>query len=118
MNTLILGSDTIPGPTLRALSEKAPGAAESGVLTFVSLHPSGSGSGVRLPDSLPEHQVVLMLAEQLQEEVWESSQGEAVPECPGHQHPARADAVDEVPSWVCPREGKVLRPILSADPPA
>jgi hypothetical protein len=118
VNALILDSSTVPGSTLRALSEKATGAAESGVLTFVSLHPSGFGSGVRLPGSLPEHQAVLMLAEQLQEEVWESSQGEPVPECPGHRHPAKADAVDEVPSWVCPRTGRVLRPILPADPPA
>lgn len=117
VNALILDSGTVPGPTLRTLSEKAPEDIRSGVRTFVSLHPSGCGSGVRLPDSLPEHQVVLMLAEQLQEEVWESTGGEPVPACPGHQHPAKADSANEVPSWVCPRDGNVLRPILPAGTP-
>jgi hypothetical protein len=56
------------------------------------------------PDDAPE-ELVVSLADQLQEQVFPESRGawgQARPPCPGHAHPARAELVDDVAMWVCP----------------
>ena len=67
-----------------------------------------------LPDE-PWPETVELLASRLQDYVVESTLnwGAAVPECPGHRHPADAATVDGAAVWSCPATGAVLRPILA-----
>ncbi|MCY9787601.1 hypothetical protein KIK06_27350 [Nocardiopsis sp. EMB25] len=116
VNAFIIESGLEPGSTLRLGSDSASwGGGEPGVLVGLSLDPGGSGSMVRLPNSLPDAESIRMLADQLQEEVLESTHGDPVPTCPGHPHPAKPDVVDGVPSWVCPRDGRDIRPIIASE---
>lgn len=113
VNGLIIDSGLAPGSTLHIGSRMAERSIESGFLVGLSLHPLGYGSTVRLPDSLPDDEAIVRLAEQLQEEVWESTRGDPAPSCPGHVHPAKPMIVKRIPSWVCPRDGSIINPILA-----
>lgn len=112
VNALVLDSGLAPGTVLRLRSERAKEDRRSGVLVGLALHAVVGGSMVRLPDVLPDEEVILMLADGLQEEVLESTYGDPVPLCPGHVHPAKPQVVAGAPSWVCPHGGGVIGPIL------
>ncbi|MFJ4919539.1 hypothetical protein [Streptomyces sp. NPDC088725] len=72
----------------------------------------GSSVSVRLTPDLSEAQAVVLLAEQLQDSVLESTHGAPAPACPGHGHPATARVIDGTASWSCPQDGRTW-PILS-----
>lgn len=112
VNGLIIDSGLSPGSTLCFEPRTVGEDAQPGVLVGLSLHPSGYGSTVRLPDSSPEGEVIVRLAEQLQEEVWDSTHGNPVPSCPGHAHPAKPMLLESIPHWVCPWDEEAVHPIL------
>ena len=88
----------------------APG---TGTGVHVTLgYPDGSSVTVDLDEALPEPEALVLLAEQLQDSVIESTGGRPVPPCPvpGHAHPALPQASDGVLSWHCPKgDGKNSR---------
>ncbi|MGW5874980.1 hypothetical protein ACWFMI_00305 [Nocardiopsis terrae] len=113
VNSFVFDMGPRPGSALELEFDSTyPGCGEPGVLVGLSLGHGGIGFMVRLPDSLPDSEAVLMLADQLQEEVLESTHGDPAPLCPGHVHPAKPEMAGGVPSWVCPRDGKLIRSIL------
>lgn len=114
-NGLIVDSGLAPGSTLRIGSSMMENSIEPGFLVGLSLHPFGYGSTVRIPDSLSDDEAIVRLAEQFQEEVWESNRGDPVPSCPGHVHPAKPMILKSTPYWVCPRDGSIIQPILTDD---
>ena len=70
------------------------------------------------PDAEPE-ELVVSLADQLQEQVFPESRGawgQARPRCPGHDHPARAELVGDRAMWVCPASERPLRRIGRDEP--
>jgi len=71
----------------------------------------GSWWGVWVEEFLSDAEVVVKLADQLQDGVLEATGGAPFPPCPGHGHPAVAELIDGVPSWKCPKGGS-LGPII------
>lgn len=90
----------------------AASRAEPEVVATLTFDDSTSVSA-RLDSSMAEADAVALLADQLQEGLLEETGGAPVPRCPGHAHPAAAEVVNGVASWVCPRNGAPLRPILA-----
>jgi hypothetical protein len=69
------------------------------------LEADGSGSGFWLMDDQQGADLVVSLADFLQEQVFPETReawGEARPACPGHQHPAAPAVLDEEAWWLCP----------------
>jgi hypothetical protein len=65
---------------------------------------SAEGLGVS-PDWEDEEELVLALADWLQEQVFPGTRddpGRPRPACPGHPHPATTDVVDGEAWWICP----------------
>lgn len=112
VNGLIIDSGLAPNSTLRFETRAVEREIHSGFLAGPSLHPAGYGSTARLPDYFSENEFIVRLAEQLQEEVWETTHGDPVPSCPGHAHPAKAAALENTPYWVCPWNGEAIHPII------
>lgn len=112
VNGLIIDSGLAPNSNLRFGPRVAEEEIHSGILVGLSLHPTGHGSTVRLPDYFPKDEFIVRLAEQLQEEVWESTHGDPVPSCPGHAHPAKATLLGITPYWVCPWSREAIHPII------
>ncbi|MFD7918946.1 hypothetical protein ACFV3R_06970 [Streptomyces sp. NPDC059740] len=90
------GTQDGPGPEW----EVAAGAVE-----VRCKHEDGSVTLVTLDVSSRAPEAVVLLAEQLQDGVVESSGGRPLPPCPGHGHPAVPRVVEGVASWVCPDTG-------------
>jgi hypothetical protein len=65
----------------------------------------GSGTGWFLLDEPRGAELVVRLADYLQEQVFPETReawGEARPACPGHPHPASAVLLDGEAWWICP----------------
>ncbi|HEY4280469.1 MAG TPA: hypothetical protein VGM91_19760 [Conexibacter sp.] len=80
----------------------------------------GSCSGFYLVDDQREADLVVSLADFLQEQVFPETQaawGEARPACPGHQHPAAPALVGDEAWWVCPDTHHGLSIIGAYEPP-
>jgi hypothetical protein len=79
--------------------------------------PDGSGSGVWVSGATPESERVAMVADQVQEWVFEQLWSEGAPtnwpRCPRHphKHPMRASTGDGVAVWSCPEDDVVIGPI-------
>lgn len=67
---------------------------------------------VSLEAGMDEADAVVLLADQLQDGVLESTAGEPLPPCPGHGHPATARVVAGQPCWVCPQDEATVAAIL------
>ncbi|MEU3027198.1 hypothetical protein ACPCBC_00830 [Streptomyces incarnatus] len=82
----------------------APGTGAGVHVTLV--YADGSSVTVDLDDTLPESEALLLLAEQLQDSVVESTGGRPVPPCPapGHTHPATPHVSSGTLYWRCPTE--------------
>ena len=68
--------------------------------------PDGSATGVVLEPEDSGAVLLVRVADVLQDQVFdqlEQTWGEARPPCPGHQHPANPELLDEDAWWVCPR---------------
>ncbi|WP_424185399.1 NUDIX hydrolase [Actinokineospora sp. G85] len=64
----------------------------------------------------PRAEAVALLANQLQDHAVEEAFGEALPHCPGHQHPLTARVVGGNPLWVCPGDVDHHRePVVESD---
>ncbi|WP_028934137.1 hypothetical protein [Pseudonocardia spinosispora] len=79
-------------PTVRVEFRSISGEYESVGVYFVY-------NGVSLGDS------VIATADGIQDHAVEMIPGAALPPCPGHHHPAVARVVDDVPKWVCMKDG-------------
>lgn len=78
-------------------------------------HDDGSSVTVRLDEDMTQDEALVLLADQLQESVLESTGGAPAPRCPaGHGHPAAAELVDGVASWTCPRGAAPPVPVLGS----
>ncbi|MFF4932998.1 hypothetical protein ACFY2H_29540 [Streptomyces griseofuscus] len=80
----------------------APGTG-SGVHVTLT-YPDGTSVTVDLDGALPEPEALLLLAEQLQDSVLESTGGHPAPRCPapGHTHPAAPHVSHGTLDWHCP----------------
>ncbi|MFG2138942.1 hypothetical protein [Streptomyces sp. NPDC048650] len=86
-----------------------PHSADSAVVATLAFR-DGSSVSVHLDGTMGESEALARLADGLQDSVLENTGGAPFPPCPGHGHPAVADVVKGIPSWVCPHGG-VVRPI-------
>jgi hypothetical protein len=71
----------------------------------------GSGSGFYLMNDQRGADLVVSLADFLQEQVFPETReawGEARPACPGHQHPAAPSVVRGEAWWLCPDTNRQL----------
>lgn len=78
--------------------------------------PVGSGMGVHVSRTVPPHDRVAMLTDQVQEWAIEELWGRGPtnwPPCPRHRdnHPLSASARDGVAVWVCPSDGHLIAPV-------
>ncbi|MEU3537084.1 hypothetical protein AB0E70_36770 [Streptomyces murinus] len=80
----------------------APGTGAGVHVTLT--YPDGTSVTVDLDDALPEPEALLLLAEQLQDSVLESTGGHPAPRCPtpGHTHPATPHVSHGTLDWHCP----------------
>ncbi|MEU5795423.1 hypothetical protein ABZ800_18185 [Streptomyces sp. NPDC047813] len=80
----------------------APGTGAGVHVTLA--YPDGSSVTVDLDDALPEPEALVLLAEQLQDSVIESTGGRPSPRCPapGHTHPATPHVSNGLLDWRCP----------------
>jgi len=103
----IQGDDPIPGLRLLATEVDHPDALLLGV--FEPDGTGGGGGGTVGPATDPL-QMMLTIAEILQDECAETSAGwgEARPPCPYHPHPARPAARGGEAWWVCERRDERL----------
>jgi hypothetical protein len=72
---------------------------------------AGEVTGLWIPPDTGLEELVVSLADRLQEEVFPESRGawgQARPPCPGHAHPASAELVGDDAMWVCPSSGQAL----------
>ncbi|MER8061078.1 MULTISPECIES: hypothetical protein [unclassified Streptomyces] len=91
------------GATLQVGTEgTAPGTGAGVHVTLA--YPDGSSVTVDLDDALPEPEALILLAEQLQDSVIESTGGRPSPRCPapGHTHPATPHVSNGFLDWRCP----------------
>ncbi|MER7916911.1 MULTISPECIES: hypothetical protein [unclassified Streptomyces] len=91
------------GATLQVGTEgTAPGTGAGVHVTLA--YPDGSSVTVDLDDALPEPEALILLAEQLQDSVIESTGGRPSPRCPapGHTHPATPHVSNGLLDWRCP----------------
>jgi hypothetical protein len=79
---------------------------------LVRVHcPDGSRVGFRAEHPAADEELLVVVADFLQEQVFDQLQqtwGEARPPCPGHQHPADPRLLDGQAWWTCPRTGERL----------
>ncbi|MEW2271427.1 hypothetical protein GTY41_42665 [Streptomyces sp. SID685] len=97
---------TLEAPEKAVLQVGTEGAASgtgSGVHVTLT-YPDGTSVTVDLDDALPESEALLLLAEQLQDSVLESTGGHPAPRCPtpGHTHPATPHVSHGTLDWHCP----------------
>jgi hypothetical protein len=87
-----------------------------GVVLFREADGTGFGFGVLT--SGPEADLLIALAEGLQENFSETREawGQARPACPGHTHAAAPNEVDGVAWWICPHDGRAIAPIGTLAP--
>jgi hypothetical protein len=81
---------------------------------FVRERGEADSTGLWVPEGEDMEDLVVALADQLQEQVFPETRGawgQARPACPGHAHPAAAELVDGRAVWVCPEDGRELGPI-------
>lgn len=86
---------------------------ESGDVRVMLWFPGGTAAGSYLSAAMADAEVVVHLADDLQDAVVEQARGRPPPPCPGHPHPSSARLVAGVPTWTCPKEGEPIRPILA-----
>jgi hypothetical protein len=88
-----------------------------GVLQFRETDGTGFGFGV--VTNAPEADLLIGLAEGLQENFSETREawGESRPACPGHTHPAVPTELDGIAWWICPHDGTPITPIGTLAPP-
>ncbi|MEV0375526.1 hypothetical protein AB0I10_38230 [Streptomyces sp. NPDC050636] len=113
-----LGSGAVFGSRLRLdwdeqASEPALAHSADSTVVVTLAYRDGSSISVLVDQTMGEAEAVALLADQLQDSVLENTGGAPVPPCPGHGHPAVAEVVNGIPSWVCPKAGG-SRPILSS----
>jgi hypothetical protein len=68
-------------------------------------------TGLWIPPDAGLEELVVSLADQLQEQVFPEARGawgHARPACPGHAHPASAELVGDHAMWICPSSGQPL----------
>lgn len=73
---------------------------------LVWVHGDDGGSGFRVEESSSEAEVLVLVADFLQDQVFDQlgeTWGEARPPCPGHQHAADPVVLDDEAWWRCPR---------------
>lgn len=70
-----------------------------------SLSGKYGGATVFFPTGIPLEHAILQTADQIQQEAVETIPGAALPPCPGHAHPLTPRLIDNVPMWVCMKEG-------------
>jgi hypothetical protein len=110
--TSVLGADAVTvvvgtPDELRAnrLASRSQGRVYGWVLSV-----DGSEIGIWRPEELAWPEVVVSIADVIQEAIIEGAEhwGVAFPSCPTHgNHPMNAQVVDGVASWICPKEGAV-----------
>ncbi|MEU2353564.1 hypothetical protein ABZ599_11465 [Streptomyces misionensis] len=100
--SVLRGLGAPDGAVLQVAEGTAPGAGAGVHVTLA--YPDGSSVTVDLDDALPEPEALLLLAEQLQDSLVESTGGRPVPPCPvpGHAHPAAPRVSNGALSWRCP----------------
>jgi len=91
-------------PPLTVRYRVEPELAHFGTVSFEE--PNGHQFGFGVADDGTEAELLLSLAEGLQEDLPESegAWGRACPPCPGHAHPARPIVRQDVAWWTCPRD--------------
>jgi hypothetical protein len=107
---LVLADLQHPTPValVRVTYEPDRDDAQFGVLTVWFADGTGGGFGVTVRDDQAE--VIANVADHVQglfheqREAW----GEPRPPCPGHPHPAVAEACDGTAFWVCPSDGRSI----------
>jgi hypothetical protein len=79
----------------------------------------GTGFGVGVVTNAPEGDLLIALAEGLQENFSETrgAWGQARPACAGHTHPAAPNELDGVAWWTYPQDGTPITPIGTLAPP-
>jgi hypothetical protein len=84
-----------------------------GCVSFVE--PDGSSFGFGVVWSAPRSELLVALAEGMQENFseMEAAWGEARPPCPGHGHPLSPVARDGIAWWDCPATGEAVARIGS-----
>jgi hypothetical protein len=87
-----------------------------GTVTFTE--PDGGRFGFGVETDASEPDLLIALAEGLQENVSETREawGQARPACPGHTHPAVPDELDGVAWWTCPHDGAPIARIGTVAP--
>jgi hypothetical protein len=85
----------------------------------ISREPDGTGFGFGVTTNGPTTDLLLSLADGLQENFSELSGawGQARPACPGHAHPAQPREYQGEAWWVCPRDGRPITSIGSLGQP-
>jgi hypothetical protein len=79
----------------------------------------GSGIGIWFPDDSAWPDIVVAVADVIQEAIIEGAEhwGIAFPQCPAHpNHPMNAEVVAGVASWMCPRGEGAPMTIGTLDP--
>lgn len=79
---------------------------QPGDYAILKLRPPGETEtvGAYFPLGIPRNEATVIAAGEIQERALEHSRGAAIPPCPGHSHPLRAQLIDSIPSWVCPSD--------------
>ena len=97
--------EPVPGLTLRANEEDGMDGPVLGLF-----EPDGSGGGRLVSRSLDPLDLLLCVAEILQDELMETSVawGQSRPPCPHHPHPARPSVHDGEAWWECPHRSERL----------
>jgi hypothetical protein len=82
--------------------------------------PAGHPGGNWVPRSLREPDVLVVIADVLQESLAETrvAWGQSRPPCPNHPHPARPEIRDGEAWWICPRDAIALYRIGRGEVPS
>jgi hypothetical protein len=101
----IYADDPIPGLRLQAAEAEGLDGLVLGVF-----EPDGSGGGRFVSRSLDPIDLLLEVAEIVQDECTETTAGwgQPRPRCPHHPHPARPSARDGEAWWICTRRDERL----------
>jgi hypothetical protein len=73
-----------------------------------------SWSSCTVPTGLPDAELLVAIADGLQEQVFPeqyATWGEARPACPGHPHPTEPTVIADEAWWICPRDGRRIKRI-------
>ena len=110
-NKRLEGDQPIPGlHALVFLSDMGDAAVRFGVGLFEADGTGGGGGGQPLSPTMSQTQMLLIVADVLQEACAETTAGwgQSRPPCPYHPHPARAAERDGEAWWICERHDEAL----------